>query len=292
MTTPGSVAAGFGSIWVGNGPARTVTRLDPRTDAVIATISLPDPASVVGVGAGAIWVTSYPGDTVSRIDPQRDRVTRTISLAPRGTAPIGVTVFRGFVWVANHHGVPTTSVTKIDPATMRVVDVIPVSAEPADGPQWILSSAGSIWTNVNGTSNVVVRIDPRRDRIVAKIHATSACAQLAADDTAVWGASSDDPSCRPGVSRIDTRTNTVTATIDTGGAADAVALDHGSLWYGTTATHKLVRVDTRTNKVVCTLNLPGAAFGMTVGAGAIWTTDMNDGQLFKVSLAHACGSGG
>jgi len=133
-----------------------------------------------------------------------------------------------------------------------------------------------------------VRIDPRRDRIVAKIRALSACAQLAADDTAVWGASSDDPSCTPGVSRIDPHTNTVTATYDKGGAADAVALDRGSLWYCTTATHQLVRIDTRTNKVVCLLNLPGPAFGMTAGAGFIWTTDMDGGLLFKVSPAHAC----
>jgi streptogramin lyase len=233
-------------------------------------------------------VTSFPGNSLSRIDPGRNRVTRTISLAPRGTGPIGVTVFHGFLWVANHHGDPNTSVSKIDPATMRVVDVIPVSSESADGPQWILSSDGSIWTNVNGNSNMVVRIDPRHDRILAKIRAPSACAQLAADDTAVWGASSDDPSCTPGVSRIDPHTNTVTATFTKGGAADAVALDHGSLWYGTTATHKLGRIDTHTNKVVCLLNLPGPAFGMTAGAGAIWTTDRDDGLLFKIPSAHAC----
>ena len=152
---------------------------------------------------------------------------------------------------------------------------------------WILSSAGSIWTNVNGTANVVVRIDPRTDRILATIPAPSACAQLAADDTAVWGASGDDESCPPGVSRIDPRTNTVTATIDDGGAADAVALYDGSLWYGTTATHKLGRVDTRTNKVVSLLDLPGPAFGMTAGAGAIWTTDRDDEILFKVLPARA-----
>jgi streptogramin lyase len=292
MPTPGSVAAAFGSIWVGNGESQTVTRVDPRTDAVIARIPTPDPATVIGVGAGAIWVTSFPGNSLTRIDPGNNRVTRTISLAPRGAGAIGVTVFRGFVWVANHNGLPTMSVSKIDPATMRVVDVIPVGAGSSAGPVWILSSAGSIWTDVNGNANVVVRIDPRTDRILARIPAPSACTELAADDTGVWGAGDYGDSCRPGVSRIDPRTNRVTATFDEGGAADAVALDHGSLWYGTTATHKLGRIDTRTNKVVCLLNLPGPAFGMAAGADAIWTTDRDDGLLFKVSLAHACQPGG
>ena len=71
---------------------------------------------------------------------------------------------------------------------MRVVDVIPVGGRRLAGPVWILSGAGSIWTNVNGIPNVVVRIDPRTDRILATIPAPSACTQLAADDTGVWGA--------------------------------------------------------------------------------------------------------
>jgi DNA-binding beta-propeller fold protein YncE len=205
---------------------------------------------------------------------------------PGCAGPIGVTGFNGFVWIANHNGEPTTSVSKIDPATMRVVDVIPVGADDFAGPVWILSSAGSIWTNVNSSPNVVVRIDPHTDCILTTIPASSACTQLAANNTAVWGANGDDPSCTPGVSLIDTRINKVTATFDEGGAADAVALYHGFIWYGTTTTHKLGRIDTRTNKVVSLLNLPGPAFGMTAGAHAIWATDRDDSLLFKILPAN------
>lgn len=283
LATPGSVVTAFGSVWIANGPAQTVTRLDPATNAVIARIATPDTATVVGVGADAIWLTSFPGNSLSRIDPEHNRVTRTVSLAPRGSGPIGVTFFAGYVWVANHNGEPTTSVSKVDPATMRVVDVITVGGDDTAGPVWILSSAGSLWTNVNSSPNVVVRIDPHTDHILATIAAPSACTQLAADDTSVWGASGDDGSCPYGINRIDTRTNAVTATFDQGGAADAVALDNGSLWYGTTTTHKLGRIDTRTNRFVSLVDLPGPAFGMTAGAGAIWTTDRDDGLLFKTS---------
>lgn len=288
MPSAGTDLVAFGSVWVTNGPAKkTVTRLDPRTDAVIARIRMPHPPAVVTAGAGALWVTSYLGNSLTRIDPGTNRPTRTISLAPRGTGPIGVTVFRGFVWVANHDGEPTTSVSKIEPATMRMVDVIPVGAGSEAGPAWILSSAGSIWTNPNGNSSVVVRIDPRTDRIVATIRDPSACTQLAADDTGVWGACPEDPTSIPGLSRIDARTNRVTATFKAAWAG-AVALDHGSLWFATGATYQLGRIDTRTNKIVCLLNLPGPAFGLTAGAGAIWTTDRTDGLLFKVIPAHAC----
>src|SRR4029078_7964524 len=104
----------------------TVTRLNPRTNAVIASIPTPDPASVIAVGAGAIWLTSFPATTLTPDDPAHNRVPRTITLAPEGAGPIGVTVFHGFVWVANHDGEPTTSVSQIDPSAMRGVDLIPV----------------------------------------------------------------------------------------------------------------------------------------------------------------------
>jgi streptogramin lyase len=123
---------------------------------------------------------------------------------------------------------------------------------------------------------------------VATVSAPSACTELAADNNGVWGASGDDDSCTPGVRRIDPHTNKVIATVYEGGAASGVALYDGSLWYGTTTTHKLARVDTRTNKVVCLVDLPGPAFGLAAGAGAIWTTDREDGLLFKVRPAVVC----
>ena len=46
MATPGSVETAFGSVWVAEAPSAMLTRLDPRTNAVIARIPTPDPASV------------------------------------------------------------------------------------------------------------------------------------------------------------------------------------------------------------------------------------------------------
>jgi hypothetical protein len=61
VSTPRDVTAGFGSIWVANGPSSTITRIDPATDKITAVIAVPNPASVLAVGAGAAWVTSFPG---------------------------------------------------------------------------------------------------------------------------------------------------------------------------------------------------------------------------------------
>jgi virginiamycin B lyase len=280
VSTPRDVTSGFDSIWVSNGPTRTVSRIDPSTNTVLATIPVPDPASVLAVGERAVWVTSVPGNTVTRIDPSTNSATGTISLAPAGLGPVGITVGYGYVWVANHDGQPTTSVAKIDPATLAVVDVIPVGSLSFAGPNWISAGAGSIWTDVPNI-NAVVRIDPVTDRVVATIPDKGVCGALAASDTAVWVAGGGGPGCLPGITRIDPSTNTVTAMLNAGGQTDALALGAGTLWYGTSISNFLGRVDTTANRVVGQLKIPGAAFGLSAAYGYVWATDRDDGVLLK-----------
>jgi streptogramin lyase len=204
-----------------------------------------------------------------------------VSLAPAGLGPVGITVAYGSVWVANHDGVPTTSVAKIDPLTMATVDVIPVGTATFAGPNWMAASAGSIWTDVP-SSSAVVRIDPADDAVVATIPDKGVCGALAASDTAVWVAGGGGPGCQPGITRIDPATNTVTAALNAGGQTDALALGPGTLWYGTSISNFLGRVDTGTGTVTGQLKLPGAAFGLTVAFGHVWATDRTDGLLLEI----------
>jgi virginiamycin B lyase len=281
VSTPRDVESGFGSIWVANGPSRTVTRIDPSTDAVLAVISVPAPASVLAAGAGAIWLTSFPGDSLTRIDPTTNTATGTVSLAPTGLGPVGITVYDGSVWVANHQGNPTGSVAKIDPATMSVVDVIPIGSLSFAGPNWLAAGAGSIWTDVPNM-NAVVRIDPTTDTVLATIPDKGVCGALAASDTDVWVAGGGGPGCLPGITRIDPTTNTVTASLNAGGQTDSLALGNGTLWYGTSISNFLGRIDTTASTIVGQLKLPGAAFGLTAAYGYVWATDRDDDLLLKV----------
>jgi streptogramin lyase len=283
VSTPRDVTAGFASIWVSNGPSRTVTRINPSTGAISATITVPDPASVLAVGAGSVWLTSYPGTSLTRIDPTTNTVSRTISLAPGGLDPVGVTVFGGYVWVANHDGNPTGSVAKIDPKTMKVVDLIPVGTDSTAGPTTIMSGAGSLWVNVPNIS-AVVRINPSTDKTIATIPVKGACASMAANGHAVWVANLDDDGCPSGfagISRIDTATNVATARLNAGESTGAVALDGGTVWYGTTSSNFLGRIDAATNTILGQLKLPGPPFASSTANGFVWITDSQDGLLFK-----------
>ncbi len=281
VSTPRDVTAGFGSIWVANGPSRTVTRIDPTTDTVTAVIAVPDPASVLAVGAGSVWVSSFPGNSIARIDPTTNAVLAKISSG--GLGPIGITFFDGFVWVANHHGNPTGSIAKIDPATMQIVDLIPVGAAQFEaGPSLVAAGAGSLWVGVPNLT-AVVRVDPAVDSIAATIPVKGACGAIVATDTAVWVAGAGGPGCLPGITRVNPATNTVTDRFNAGGQTGPLALGSGSLWYGTLTSNFLGRVDPTTDTIVGQLKLPGPADkGATVAFGSVWASDSEDGLLFRV----------
>jgi len=277
--SPRDVETAFGSVWVSNGPAATVTRIDPSTRSAIATISVPDPASVLAAGDHAMWLTSYPGNSLTRIDANTNTATKTVSLASAGSGPVGVTVADGFVWVANHDGSPVTSVAKVDPSTMAIVDVIPVGSSSDSGPSWLAFGAGSVWTDVPSL-NAVVRIDPKTDKVIATTPVAGACGAVAATDAAVWVAGGSDDGCAPVIERIDPKTNHVRATIDLPSGANPLAIDPDSVWFGMAGA--VGRVDPAADTVTGQLSVPGTPFGEAVGFGFVWLSDRDSDAVYVV----------
>jgi YVTN family beta-propeller protein len=281
LPSPRDVTSAFGSIWVSNGPAATVTRLDPGTAAVQAVVHVPDPASVLSAGDGALFVTSYPGNSLTRIDPATNRATKTISLASAGSGPVGVVAADGYVWVGDHDGTPVTSVAKVDPQTMKIIDVIAVGDDSQAGPQWVVGGAGSIWTDV-ANLNAVVRIDPRTDRVQATISIPQGCgAEMVATDDAVWVANGGGDGCATAVYRIDPRTNTVAQTIPMDGDTGMLALGPGGLWFGSSPA-TLGRIDPAAGAVTGRMEIPGAPFGAAVAGGSVWISDRDNEAVYKI----------
>ena len=108
---PTAVAVGEGAVWVASRVSTfssstlrkpsirrgTVTRIDPQTNTVVATIPVgADPFSIA-VGEGAVWVANRRGFTISRIDPSTNKVVASI---PVGNRPQSLVAGGGAVWVA------------------------------------------------------------------------------------------------------------------------------------------------------------------------------------------------
>ncbi len=174
------IAVGAGAVWAIN-PDDTLSRIDPETGRLVATIDVGISASTIAAGEEGVWflswedrslMTARPAHQPSRREiprrqllPERNRRRRRLGLgdgarrgpaladraraAPerRGTIDVGVGATYvafgdGAVWTGNYvDGV----VSRIAPRTNKVTTSVPVGAAQA-----LAAGAGSAWVSVAG----------------------------------------------------------------------------------------------------------------------------------------------
>jgi streptogramin lyase len=294
----GGMAVGAGSLWVASTTAHTVTRIDPATNRVEATIEVTgDPGDpfcgpfAVGFGHGSLWVldTTASCGCVHRIDPATNRIVATI---PLGTpvlfraAPLGIVVERDGVWAAVRWGTEESldgSVVRVDPATNRVAAVIGAGSDPtAGGPTGITAGFGAVWAGVPSLKSVV-RIDPGADSVAATIPGLSTAeGQLAADASGIWVADGQ------AVHRIDPSSNTIAKTIAvpgaTGAGARGIAAGLGSIWV---QAGPLLRIEPESGKIVGSTPLDEALvwgeYSVVTGFGSVWVRQV--GSVVRIDPA-------
>jgi peptide/nickel transport system substrate-binding protein len=94
---PTAVLPAFGSIWVANQFDGTVSRLEPSTGRVAATIPVDGGPNALGASAGFIWVANETDDSITAIDPGMDQVERTLLV---GGAAVSITADGDGLWLA------------------------------------------------------------------------------------------------------------------------------------------------------------------------------------------------
>ena len=177
-----------------------VFRINPRTAAIVARITLPfyAPAeeSSIAAGEGAVFVQGASGDaTIARIDPKTNTVTGTFAAGRINAMRAGY----GALWLTV--GDPT-SVSHRDPITGHRDAIIEIPA----GAGFLALGEGSVW--VLGTDpGVVTRVDPDTDVVEATINVSDgpvSGGDIAVGGGYVWARISDAL-----VAQIDPATNLV-----------------------------------------------------------------------------------
>ena len=139
------------SLWVTCPSADKVLRIDPRTNLVDKRIDVPGNPIAVAFGEASIWVLSRKEGKVAQIDPKTNKVTATIELAIPN-ANGNIAFGDGSVWVS----APGFPITRINPATAKVVQQF-----AGEGGGAVFSGLGSVWL-ANAKTNTVTRFDPKR----------------------------------------------------------------------------------------------------------------------------------
>ncbi len=205
---PKAVAVSKGAVWAGKGDTKSLARIDPAADRVVDTIAVGVEPWYIAASDTAVWLSDWRTNTVVRVDPTNDHVVATISGLPAGTTglalapgalwvassrdnmltridfttnqpaaalatdptPLPVVYAYGSVWVRNEFFEGPGSVQRVDPATNRIVDTIPVGPEAGrDGLDGLAALDGGIW--VAGLQ--LEKIDPTTNRVVRTINHTS-----------------------------------------------------------------------------------------------------------------------
>jgi DNA-binding SARP family transcriptional activator/DNA-binding beta-propeller fold protein YncE len=149
---PVSIAVGPDAVWVANADDGTVSRIDPRSRAVVKTIGLGADVNSVAVGFGSVWVAGGNDETLFRIDPRRNGVEATLRFGtpdPLLPNPIFfVAAGREAIWITR-----SDRVDRISPATNEITKTVPLPSRPTD----LGVGGGNVW--VTTVDERLVRID-------------------------------------------------------------------------------------------------------------------------------------
>src|SRR3989442_3456835 len=187
-------------------------------------------------GEGAVWVPNTGDGTVSRIDPRTNRVVGTLRIGNQLAFYKRDCEAKGSV-----HSYMGTS--------FHVRD--------CDLPSALSVGAGTLWILKND-EQMVLRVDPRSQRVLAGIAVGFVPFDIAATDNAVWitGYWADQ------LARIDPKTNEVVARLTVPDGASGVAVSDEAVWVASTIAGELSRIDPMTNRVVASIVLacPNACY--------------------------------
>jgi virginiamycin B lyase len=256
--------------WVSNEPKNTVSRLDPKSGAVMATITVGKaPCSGLAAGFGSLWVPNCGDSTVTRLSLEDGKPQATFAMTI-GNSEGGVTTGAGSFWILTD---AKGTLARVDPATNKAVAEIYVApgsyaAAFGDNAVWVTSTEKNVLTRVNAQTNVIeqtITVGPK-PRF------------LTVGEGSVWTLNQGDGS----ISRVDMKTNKVVATIEAGvpGGGGEISAGEGSVWV-TTFEYPITRIDPSTNKVAQQFFGEGGD-SIRAGLGWIWLTNIRAGTVWRV----------
>src|SRR2546423_2730884 len=170
----------------------------------------------------------------------------------------------------------------------------PVARIPTGaGPCGAAAGFGSVWVAVYGSGRLV-RIDPRRNRVIRRILVAPGICPIAVGARSIWVAS-DKTNI---LYRVDPRRGRVTARIRVAEWPAHVEVAYGSVWISAYQHGTVARVEPRTNRVSRVYDVGGNPSGLTQAAGSLWIAfgrngtwlgrlDPATGAVRRVPIGHS-----
>jgi YVTN family beta-propeller protein len=214
--------AGNGAVWVTHPSDNTISRIDPRTNSVSATIQVGLHPTGIAVSRGAVWVANLGGPSVSRIDPTTNRVVAEIPVGPSRACcatHMAVTAGGDAVWASV---TKLNTVVRVDPATNGVVARIRVL-----GPCGFLAAdTRAVWASGGVCIKIVTRVDPSTNKQTGTVKGMQSPIGLGLGFGSLWVADLH----LQAIDRVDPRTARTVARLPVGGLPETLGVGFGSVW--------------------------------------------------------------
>lgn len=267
---PTSIAAGFGSVWIGFGSG-DVVRFDPSSGRKQARFRGTGFVHGVAAMSGGIWVLA---GGVIRVDP----VARTTRDVP-GLAEaelVEIAAGAGAVWVVDGS---SNEVLRIDPRHLKVAARTRVPGRAwgvAAGRRQVLVLSVPHRGPVTGPAGtrLLRRLDPKSGRLSAARARLQCDAGMAVGFGAAWTLDA----CTGSLSRRNLRTLRVERQRKVGVLSQTPALGFGSVWVASRGG--VQRIDPRTLRTVA--SIPARSLTVVVSDAAVWAFDPAHDLLRKI----------
>lgn len=225
-----TMLSAFGSVWVPSCKDQTVSRMDPKSKKITATIPLHvlELRDSLAANADSVWALSDEKTTLVRIDPEENKIVAEIRLP---AACNSMLFAENSLWVTCPK---EDRVLRIDPNTNLVTNRIEVAGQPTA----LTFGEATIWA-LSKTEGKVVRIDPKTNKTTTTIElkVPAVGGDLVFSDGFVWVSMPGFP-----VARIDPAIDKVMQQF-AGEGGGAIYAGLGSLWLPNLKPNTLSRFD-------------------------------------------------
>ncbi|MFA5130078.1 MAG: hypothetical protein WC477_04135 [Patescibacteria group bacterium] len=272
-TAPHSMAFDGAYVWVMNRDSNDISKVDPRTNTVVATVALSNQSfggGNIAFDGTHLWASSY--DHLAEIDINTNAVIASVALDWQTAAGIAFDGAR--MWTAFAGGWEVTAVnvqTNVRDRTNKNNAVDNNTHGMAFDGKYVWSARGDAGTVIkndltdggSGIATTTVGINPYG---------------LAFDGRYLWVANAGSDN----VSKVDTITNAVIATTTVGTAPHGIAFDGKYVWVANSGSNTVSQIDVNTNSVVATYSTGVAPEGIVFDGVFIWVSNSGSGTVTKI----------
>ena len=254
-----NLTLGDGATWTVSYRDRVLTRLNPKTGAVVGSYGLAAPPVGLTVADGLVWIATAFGDNALQpFDPKTNQFGQPVPLG-REVAPQAIAYGWNSIWVTDKNN---NLVYRVDPSTDMVINRIAVG----DGPEGVAVDSAGVWV-ANAVDATVSRIDPTSSLVVATVGLRGVPTAIAAGPNGVWVVSE----AANLVVHIDSATNRPLE-IPIDGHPSSIALTHGAVWVADGVGGRLTRIDPSNDRVVSSVSAGGSVDAIAANDQDVWIT--------------------